>query len=202
MIHPIVSTIPPEVVNKTIDINPEIDTSLLLKYWQALCDLLYNIFHFSSSKASKNQIPKDSDSKYVLLLSSSGGAGHISAINAISKDIQDNLIYKPVTTTEQQNPLEMFVIMLCSFADTINVILKRTSLPELVNKDKLQRECDSLRGSIKKERKYFDVLLDMTLCGVLSAALWNTAQQIDATETLRKLINLQPAAEESLHPKN
>ncbi len=83
MIHPIVSTIPPEVVYKTIDINPEIDTSLLLKYWQALCNLLYNIFDFSSSKASKNQIPKDSDSKYVLLLSSSGGAGHISAINDI-----------------------------------------------------------------------------------------------------------------------
>jgi effector protein SdbA len=197
MAQPILNTLSPEVVT-----NPEIDTNFLLKYWHALYDFLYNLFHCSSSKDSCQPESIDLNPKHILLLSSSGGAGHISAIKAISENIEQDHIYLPQPKIdEKQNLLEKFVIMLCSFADTINIILKRTSLPELVDKEKLKSECERLRNDCKNPRTYFDVLLDMTLYGVLSCAFWNTAQQIDATETLKKLINLQPKAEEDLHPQ-
>lgn len=143
-----------------------------------------------------------------LLLTSSGGGGHITAIMGIHGFLTQNIaeielpFYEPVLFKDKpesalRNQIQLGIRMLYAPAigPSIQSLLSFTTFPPLPDKQSLENEIDALSHKECKKRPYIDMLLDVYAAGYEYAAIWNIFQRNDRTKELKKLVRLQERAD-------
>ena len=151
-----------------------------------------------------------------LMISSSGGGGHISAINGLIDSLREQ---NPAVIFTEHNPVARTLTKsyvakqldsaMYHFHETVySPILKNffnylTYYPILPSKTELKKEVHNLEKSnpLNKTRKHIDILLDVCDIGYESAAIHNCLIKKDDTRSLTKLINLKVNAEEINYQK-
>lgn len=148
---------------------------------------------------------KNKDYLKPLLLTSSGGGGHITAITGIHSFLAQSVktinipLYNPVLFVEKPaSVLRTRVWFGVKILHTpiigflMQFLLRWTPFPCLPDKRTLQNDIDALSLKEKdRQRPYVDMLLDVYPSGYEYAAIWNIFQRNDNTSDLKKLVALQ-----------
>lgn len=155
------------------------------------------------------------DVKRPLLLSSSGGGGHLSAIHCIKSYListyQDQLelpLYHPIPIEAKNQYINNVSEQIDTFlswlhekgllSDLIKKLVKHSMIPIIPTRDEINTEVSHLLSKNKPEiqRQYIDMLLDICPGGYQSAAIANVLAQKDNVNELRKLIPYQKESDE------
>jgi effector protein SdbA len=140
-----------------------------------------------------------------LLLTSSGGGGHITAIMGIHGFLTQNRaqvelpLYNPVLFKDKPQSLRRTQVQLSismlhapAIGSSLQSLLSYTAFPTLPDKQSLLSEINSLSHKEEgKKRPYVDMLLDVYPAGYEYAAIWNIFQRNDKASELKKLVALQ-----------
>lgn len=142
-----------------------------------------------------------------LMLGSSGGGGHISAIKGLCAYLKGHLehlsfdLYTPRQAPTRSNPDAMVVRVGSKFTNqegylsflttgVVQPLLKPTRLPILPTLTDIYDEVQRLKST--ETRPYLDMLLDVYPVGYEFAAIWNIQQQQGHIHDLKKMIAYQP----------
>ncbi len=129
-----------------------------------------------------------------MLISSSGGGGHIAAANALTSLFDKAQLdkYQPVPYEQKVSTLmglSIFTASQINNFESIQSIIEALNLPVLPDHVKLRRAINQLKSDTP--RYYIDMLLDVYPTGYENAAIWNTLQREDKKNELTKLVALQ-----------
>lgn len=145
-----------------------------------------------------------------LLIASSGGGGHISAILGLISYLKAACLhcefdtYTPKQAPKRDNPKAKVVKVgahvtnqegYFSFISTnvIQPLFKQTPLPVFPTLSAIYEEVQRLEST--QARPYLDMLLDIYPSGYEYAAIWNIHQKEGYIEDLKKMIAYQPEAD-------
>lgn len=167
-----------------------------------------------------NQSPyfnEESKQKNPLMIGSSGGGGHNSAINGVRSYLQAE--YKGEVEFQTHQPrkydardLDKTVLGrrikqgLSYVSGNTNsaqffrwVIRNLTSYPVIPGRSDLEVEVESLAKKNSKPRHYIDMLLDACPAGYESAAIWNVLQRKDKTTMLLRSVAQQQSTDSVIY---
>lgn len=147
-----------------------------------------------------------------LFVSSSGGGGHIAAIQAIKQFLvnlylQKKLFfaaeklppYKPVLPEEkprinsQKTQIAFALDLPRKFKDALDLV----GFPVLPDSKEVKDEIARLANLNSEDRFYIDLLLDVYPSGYENVAIWNLLQKHDKTDELKKLIDLHKYSDQN-----
>lgn len=146
------------------------------------------------------------ENEWELYVGSSGGGGHIAAIEGLRlnklKAFAEGQVklarptlptYVPVNHAKKPwlNMQKQQIELGLSLPQTIKEALTYLKLPILPNAKDIRDEIAKLANANVKERFYIDVLLDVYPTGYENVAIWNVLQKQDKTEELKTLIEWQ-----------
>lgn len=146
-----------------------------------------------------------------LMIASSGGGGHIAAIQGIQGFLEQefgndiilpeysSILYedKPFSSRGLQVEIGLLVLNLFLIGSMLKTVLEYTPIPVLPNRMTFHEEIKAL--SKNSRRHYIDMLLDVDPVGYESVALWNISQRENKVGNLIKCVNLQSGTDDINH---
>ncbi|RUR11668.1 hypothetical protein [Legionella sp. km772] len=158
----------------------------------------------------KSYMPVNQEYIKPLLVTSSGGGGHITAImglhgfltqkfTGVKLPSYEPVLFKDKPESSLRDQVQLGISMLHApvIGSPIQSLLSYTTFPNLPDKRSLEREIAALSQKEEaKKRPYIDMLLDVYPAGYEYAAIWNIFQRNDVTSELKKLIALQERSDQ------